>query len=92
MANTLVPLSAQPASATQAQIYEGSAALTAVPPGYIVSPGNASVAASCPVMRFATSFAPANGANVADLFMVGGHENRANWQLVVYTVTGGALS
>ena len=92
MPTTLIPLSAQPQSATQSQIYEGSAALTAVPPGYILSPGNASIGTSCPVVRFATSFAPSNGSNVADLYMVGGKDNTATWQLVIYTVTGGALS
>lgn len=92
MSVLLVPLSAQPQGSSQAQIYEGSAALTAVPPGYLVSPGNASVSCSWPVVRFCTSFAPANGSNVADLYMVGGKDQTAEWQLVIYTVTGGALS
>ena len=82
----------QAPSTPPTQIYEGSAALTAVPPGYLINPGNAASGISCPVVRFATSFAPANGSNVADLYMVGGEQNRAQWQLVIYTVTGGALS
>jgi len=88
----MIPLSVQPQSATQTPIYEGSAALTAVPPGYAVSPGNANVSSSPPVMRFCTTFAPANGSNVADLYMWGGPHSHAQWQLVLYTVTAGALS
>ena len=92
MSVLMVPMSAQPQSANQAQIYEGSAALTAVPPGYLASPGNASVGTSCGVLRFCTTFAPANGSNVADLYMFGGVHSQAQWQLVLYTVTAGALS
>jgi hypothetical protein len=45
-----------------------------------------------PWIRFATSYAPANGLNVMDLVMTGGRNDQDRWSVVVYTVTAGVLS
>lgn len=88
---TLVPLSVQPQGSGQAQIATSSAALTAVPLAFL-STANATNQGMYSIMRFATTFAPANGSNVADLVMLGGDNNKSEWQLILYTVTAGALS
>lgn len=87
----MIPFSVQPQGAGSALIYEAAGALTAVPPAYTNSE-NANLGGVPEHMRFTTTFSPANGTTVADLVMWGGPQCKAQWQIVLYTVTGGALS
>lgn len=91
MAVTMTPASVQPAGANQALIYQVQVGTGGFPA--FANPENANEGgAPAAIMRFCTSFSPANGSTVADLCMWGGDNTKQNWTLVLYTVTGGVLS